>query len=469
MNVEKKNLDKSQIELNVELSYEEFKPYIEEGAQEVSKENKIEGFREGKAPYEVVKNKVGEMAILDKAARIAVNKTVNKAIDDNADRQPIGQPKVDITKLSPNNPMAYKVVFAVLPEVKLGDYKKKEVEPVVEELSQEEVDKAINHLQEAQVQEEAKEGEIKDGDKVVADIDMSIDNVPVEGGQSKDTSIIIGKDYLVPGFDDNLKGAKKGDELNFSVDYPEKHHQSHLAGKKVDFKVNIKEVSERKMPEMDDQFAQKFGLQTIDELKNTIKENMQQEKNQKNEQKTESKLVDEILQDAEFGEIPDILIDDETQKMLQEMEQNITSQGGKFDDYLASIEKSKEQLSEELKPEAEKRIKVALLIREIGKREEISASKEEIDEKQNELINQYKGYEKVEERVKDPNYRVYLENLITNNKVVKQLKDWNLKKSKEEDSSADSADSPQADSGQEETGNEGEDSDEKKEESEKDK
>jgi len=426
MKVEKNKLEKSQVELNVELTWEEFQTYVEEAAKEISKETEIKGFRPGQAPLEQVKQKVGEMSVLDKAARIAVNKTLDKAISENLEEQPIGQPKVDITKLSPNNPMAYKAVLSLLPKVKLGQYKDNKVEPEKSEVEEGEVEKTLNHLAEHQIKEEAVDREIKDGDKVVADIDMFVDNVPIEGGQSKDTAIIMGKDYLVPGFDKNLLGAKKGEELNFQVEYPEEHQQKNLAGKKVDFKVKIKEVYKREKPELSDEFAQKFGLKSLQELKDTLKGNIEAEKQQQANQKTEMKMVDKILEQTEFGEIPEVLIEDEAQKMLAEIEQNVTSQGGKFDDYLGSIKKTKEQLREELKPEAKKRVKTALLIREIGQKEGVEATKEEVDEKQNELLNQYKGYEKVEERVKDPSYRTYLENIIVNNKVVQKLKDWNL-------------------------------------------
>ncbi len=460
MNVEKKDLDKSQVELNIELSWEELQPYIEEGARELSQEVEIEGFRKGSAPVEVVKQKVGEMSVLDKAARIAVNKTLDKAIAENLSSQPIGQPKVDITKLSPNNPMAYKAVLSLLPEVKLGDYKNHKIEKEKEKVEEGEIDKTLEQLRENQTKENVVDREIKDGDKVVVDIDMSIDGVGVEGGQSKDTAVVMGKEYLVPGFDKNLLGAKKGEELNFQIDYPEEHHQKNLAGKKVDFKTKVKEVYELEKPELNDEFAQKFGFKTLQELKDTLEGNIAQEKKQQSEQKTEMKMIEEILAQTEFGDIPDVLLEDEAGKMLGEMEQNVTSQGGKFEDYLGSIKKTKEQLKEELKPEAEKRVKIALLIREIGQKEGVGASKEEVDEKQKELLEQYKGYEKVEERVKEPSYRAYLENIIVNNKVVQKLKDWNLVS--EQDSQSSGSKKEDSDNNSEE--NSEENADNKKEE-----
>ncbi|MCD4694247.1 trigger factor [bacterium] len=427
MKVDKKNLEKSQVELNVELSLEEFQPFIKEGAKELSKEIKVEGFRPGKVPLEIVKQKAGEMSILDKAARIAVNKTIDEAIKKEVDGEPIGQPRVDITKLSPDNPLCYKIVLSLLPKIELGDYRNNKIEKHEEETSEEDVDKTIKMIQEQHVKEEKVEREVKDRDKVVVDINMSVNNVPIEGGQSKDTSVIIGKDYLVPGFDKNLIGAKSGDELKFQLDYPEKHHQKNLAGKKVDFKVKTKDVFKREEPELNDEFAKKFGMTDLNHLKTTIKDNIKQEKKIKSEQKTEMNIINKLLGKTKFSEIPTILIEDESRKIVGEIEQNIVSQGGKFDDYLSSIGKVREQLLEEVKEEAEKRVKISLLIREIGIKEGVKASKEEVDKKQQELLDQYKGYEKVEKRIKEPSYRAYLENILINNKVVAKLKEWNVK------------------------------------------
>ncbi len=146
--------------------------------------------------------------------------------------------------------------------------------------------------------------------------------------------------------------------------------------------------------------------------------------------------MEKILKNSQFGEIPEVLVNNELDKMMSELEQNVTNQGGKFDDYLSSLNKTKEQLMVELSPEAVKRIKTALLIREIATREGIEATEKEIEEKQKELMEQYKGYEKVEERVKEPSYKNYLHNVISNNKVMQKLKEWNLDENIKEEKEA---------------------------------
>lgn len=427
MKVEKKDLEKSQTELTVEITYEELKPYITEATQKISEETQVEGFRPGKAPYDVLKQKVGEMTILERAARSAINNTVDKAITENVDRQPVGQPRVDITKLAPGEPMHYKVVVAMLPEIELGEYKELNIEPEKAEVTEKEVNDTLENLQQRQATEKSVNREVRQGDKVLVDIDMYQEGVPVEGGQSRDTTVVIGQKNLVEGFDDNLVGVKKNEEKEFSLNYPQDHHQKNLAGKKVDFKVVVKEIYEREVPEIDDNFAKQLGVNILEELKKMVKESLRSQKQEEVQQKTEAKLVDKIIENSKFGDIPDVLANNEAETMVGEMEQTVKSQGGKFEDYLSNIGKSREQLLLDMTPDAIKRVKSALVIRDIANRENIEVTEEEVDKKQNELLEQYKGYQKVEERVKQDSYRNYLRNIIANRKVIDKLREWNLK------------------------------------------
>jgi len=428
MNVTKKELPKSQVELTVELSFEELKPFIERGAESISKEVKIEGFRPGKVPYDVLKRKIGEMSILEEAARIAINKTIDQAIKDNVKSEPVGRPDVNITKLSPENPLEYKVVFAVLPEIKSGDYKNAKVKAQEVLIKDEDVEKVIEQLRESRAQEAIADRAIQEGDKVTADIDIFLDNVPVEGGQGKGTAVLIGKNYIIPGFDKNLVGAKKDDVKEFKLKYPEDYHMANLAGRMVEFRVKIMEVYSRELPEVNEVFAGAFGLKNAEELKSNIKKSLEEESKQKEEQKIEIEIIDKILAQAKFGDIPEMLINHEADAMLHDLEHKITQQGAKFEDYLQSLKKTREQLLLEILPDAVKRVKSALMIREIAIEEKITVSEEEISTKIEELLKQYKGYAKVEERVKGHEYRHYLKNTIANKKVMDKLKEWNLEK-----------------------------------------
>lgn len=426
MQITKKDLDKSQIELTIELTPTEFAPYIEKGAEKVAKEVKIEGFRPGKVPYEILKQKIGEMTILEEAAHIAINKTIDEAIAKNTmERQAIGQPQVNITKLAPGNPLEYKVIVALIPTIAIGTYKNLKIKVEEAELDEKELNKTLQDLQEMRAQETVADRPAQDGDKVTVDIHMFLDKVPVENGHHHDLAIMIGKDYLVPGFDKQIIGAKKGDEREFELPYPDDHHQRNLAGKMVKFNVKVKEVYNRAVPELNDEFAGFFRVKDLAELKKSLAENLIAEKKQNLELKGESEMIGKIAEDTKFGELPEVLINSEVRNMLAELEQSVVRQGGKFEDYLSSIKKSREELSLELVPNAIKRVKSALVIRELAVVEKIGVEEVEIQAKIDELKKQYTNNHDVLHMIEEPGYHHYLSNILTNEKVIAKLKEWN--------------------------------------------
>lgn len=428
MKVEKKDLGKSQIELTVEISNEEMKPYIEQGAKNVSKEVKIDGFRPGNVPIEVLRQKIGDMTILEEAAHIAINKTIDKIINENVEKQVVGQPKVEITKLAPGNPIEYKLIVAIIPEIKLGEYKNLKIKQKKIETKQEEVEKIINELREMRTQEVLVEREIKDSDKVLVDLEMFLDKVPVEGGQGKATAIIIGKDYIVPGFDKKLIGAKKGDVREFELPYPQDFHMKNLAGKIVEFRVKINDVYERKLPELNDDLAAAFGLKKLDELKDNIRKNIEQQKEREVEQKSEKEILEKILEGSRVNDLPEILIEHESETMISELQHELEHQGAKLEDYLASIKKGRQELILELMPEAVKRVKISLIIRDIAEKEKIKVSNEEIEEHIKEMKKHYHDKKEIIERLHTPEYKNYVYNIFASKKVIEKLKEWNIEK-----------------------------------------
>ncbi len=426
MKVEKKDLEKSQIELNIELSLSEFKPFIEKGAARISKDVKIEGFRPGKAPYDIVKRKVGEMTILEEAGRLAVNDTLGKAIKDNVTAQPVGQPKVDITKLAPDNPFSYKVVLAMLPDVKLGDYKGLKIKQKKVEVSEQELTKMLNDFKEMRSQEVAVDRAIQDTDKIIIDIQMFLDKVPLEGGQNKGSAIVVGKDFIVGGFDKQLIGAKKGEIREFKLPYPKDFHMKNMANKMVEFKVTIKDVFERKLPDLNDDIAKGFGVKNLAEFKENLKKSMLGQKEKEQAQASERAMLEKIIEKARFGDIPEMLIQSESSNMMHELEHGVSEQGGKFEDYLTSLNKSKEQLTLDMLPEAIKRVKISLILRELAVAEKIKVEDKQIDDHIAELKITYKDNKQAMEQVDTSEYRTYVTNLLTSQNVINKLKDWNI-------------------------------------------
>ncbi len=427
MNVEIKELEKSQIEVTVELDFDVFNKYIEKGAEKLSQEIKIEGFRPGKAPLDIVKRKVGEIAILEEGARIAINKTIGEVFDKHVSKTAIGEPDIRITKLAPGNPLEYKIVVSVLPEITLGDYRQAPVNRGKVEIADDEVGKLAAELAEMRTREVLAERPVQEGDKAVVDIDMFLDNVPIEGGQGKNVAVIIGKGYVVPGFDKHLVGMKKGDQREFALPYPKDYHQASLAGKMVEFRARLVEVFERQVPALDDELARGFGFNSMSDLKEQLGKNLADDKNRKADEQAEIEMLEKIVADSKFGPIPELLVRDEMRKMIDELKAEVERQGGKFEDYLASIRKTDNELMIDFSPNAMKRLKVALAVREIAIAEKIDASEKEIDHEIDHLLSHYKGSEKIEAHIKNPDYRPVVRNQIINRKVISLLKEANIR------------------------------------------
>lgn len=426
MKITKKDLEKSQVEIIVELELEEFKPFIEQGAKNLSEQVKIEGFRPGKVPYDVLKQKVGEISILEEAAHIAIRKNIDKIFKDEIkDRQAVGQPQIEITKLAPGNPLEYKMIVALLPTVTLGEYKGLNIEKEKADVSSSDVEKTLKEIQEMRVKETASENGADMGDKVIVDLHLSLDKVPVEDGHSHGLSLVLGKEFMVPGFDEKLLGIKKGEKRNFVLEYPKKHHQANLAGKMVEFAVEVKDVFKRELPEINDEMAKTMQFKNVEDLKEAIKKNILVDRQRQADIKSEIKILDAIADKSKFGDIPEALLEAEANNMMAELERNVVSQGGKFEDYLKHLKKTEAEMKLELMPNVIKRIKTALIIREIGIKEEIKASKDEVESKLELMKKSHAGNAEAMKNLESLDYKRYLENMIFNDKVVAQLKSWN--------------------------------------------
>lgn len=426
MQTNKKNLEKSQIELEVALSFEEFKPYIDKGAKKIAEQVKIEGFRPGKVPYDILKQKVGEMSILEEAANVAIRSTVDEALDKHlGGEQVAGQPQVEIVKLAPANDFVYKVKIPILPKVKLGEYKGLNIKNEIAVVDDKDLEKTLEQLREMKAKESDKETGAEKGDKLIIDIVIFLDKVPVEDGQGKEVTVILGKDYFLPGFDEKLMGAKKGEVKEFSLIYPKDHHQKSLAGKNANFKVTVKELKQREVPSLDDSLAQALQFKNLEELKEAVKKNILVEKEKKVAMKVEKELMEALIKKNEFEDMPEEMVKEEAKAMLGEMERNVEAQGGKFADYLSHLKKSKDELLVDFMPEAVKRIKIALLLREVAKQEKIEVKAEELEEKLAEMKKTYAGQAEAEKQLNSPEYKRHLSHALLSDKIVKQLKEWN--------------------------------------------
>jgi trigger factor len=422
MHYETKKLDKSQAELTIVVEPGDYRADMESAAVRLSERAAIKGFRPGKAPYEMVKQQVGEVKILEEAMQGIVERNFYEA-SKKENLETIGMPSITIEKFAPGNDFVFKAVVALLPKVKLADIGKIKVKIEEKPITEEDTNNVLNDLRKMQPKEILKNGIAAKEDKIVVGMDMYIDKVPVEGGQSKNHQVYLGEPHYIPGFTEQLIGLKKDDEKEFTLKFPAGHYQKHLAGKSVDFKIKVSDVYELQYPELDENFAKSLGQENMDKLKEILKKNMADDAKQKSEQKAEIAIYDQLIEKSEFEEIPEVLIDAEKKKMFHELKHNLEKQGIGLDQYMKDLKKTEEEIYKDFTDNAAKRVKAALLSRQIAQDNHVHAEKEDID-KEIELIKQaYKDDPTVEENLKKPEVIDTIALTIQNRKVVQWLKD----------------------------------------------
>lgn len=421
MKVNVKKQPRSLLEINVELTSLELEPYLKKAATKISQQSEFQGFRKGTAPFEVVKAKVGDMALYQEAGALAINETLGKAIEEQK-LMTIGDPEIRVDKLAPGNPFIYTATIALLPDVELPDMTKISVTRKSAEVPEKDIQKVIDDLREVRAAEVVADKNVEKGDMVHLDFDVFQNKVPIDGGQGRKYPLVIGKNQMIPGFEDQLVGLKKGDNKEFTLKFPADYPNKVLAGKPADFKVKILDVFTRTLPPLNDDLAKQFGMKDVAEFKKGVRTSLENDTKSRVEREAELEMIDQMVAGAKVTDVPDVLINSETHKMLDEMKENIESRGMKFEDYLLNLKKKPAELMLEFTPEALKRVKVALIIRKIGEQQKLTASSAEIDKEVEAYRERYKGNREAEAQIASPGFRRYVENLILNRKAVEYVK-----------------------------------------------
>ena len=429
MQVSKQTLPKSQIELTFELTIEDLKPFLEQAAEEMTTQKPLEGFRPGKVPFEIVKQRLGEMAILQAATNAIIGETFYDELEKSG-IETVDQPKIDIVKMAPNNPFVYKATVSVLPQIELCDYKKLSVKPVEKVVvKKEEVEKIISDLQKMRAEEKPVDREVQKGDKLELNFETIVEGIAIPGGKAEKYSLLVGEGHMIPGFEDNLIGLKKDEEKTFELAFPKDYHNAGTAGKLAKFTVKVLSVAERVLPEVNDDFAKSLGLKKKEDLEKQIEQNVEHERSHELASKKDLEIINLLIEKNKYNELPDSLINDETHKMIEELKDNVKQQGLLFDDYLNHLKKKEDELRLDLTPDAIKRVKTALAIRQIAITENLSASHDEIHAEIDKTLAAYKlnpmyaeEMKHLEENVHSEAAHRYFANLVTNRKVMDHLR-----------------------------------------------
>jgi trigger factor len=416
---------KSTIRLNIELSTVDMQPYLDRAAETLSKQYKIEGFRPGKASVGIVTQKLGAQALWEEAAEQAVRKTFVDAVREHK-LKTVGSPKITVHKLAADNPFVFHADVAVLPDVKLADYRsiKLKKDPVT--VSPEKINQSIEDLRDMFAKETPVDRPAARGDKVEVDFELKRNGVPVEGGSSKNHPIIIGSGNFIPGFEDQLMGLKKGESKDFTLTFPKNYGNKQLAGQLGNFHVTVQAVFAVERPDVNDAFAKQAGkFNTVAELRSKIEETLRQEAARDADAAYERTLVEDIVKRSTYGDLPELVVNAEKDKMIHELREEVERRGGaSWAEYLQGLKKSEDDLKKDFQSRAEHRVKAALLLRAVGQAEGITADQKDIDAEVQTAKKSYAQYPEFLKQIETEDYRDFVKVMLVNRKVIEKLKEW---------------------------------------------
>ena len=391
MKVTVENGENQQVTLTIEVEAAEVNKAVDQACKRLANRVSIPGFRKGKAPRMIVERHVGKDAVLQEAFDIVAPKALSKAFDEQK-IDPVTRPSVDIETLEEGKDLVFKATVTPRPEVKLGDYKGLNVPKNEVNITDEDVEKQLKTFQDRQGKlVDAPEGaEVKDGDFTTLDFKGFVDGEAFDGGEGKDYPLQIGSNSFIPGFEDQLVGAKIGEERDVNVKFPEEYGAAELAGKDATFKIKLHEVKYKELPALDDDFAKDVSeYDTLDELKDSIRNNIKTNLDKQAEQKVENDLMDQVIANMK-ADIPDAMVDSRIDELVQDFEYRISQQGLKLADYLKYMGMNIEQFRAQFKEQADKQVKMRLAMEAIVAKEGITASDEEFEEEVKRIADAYK-------------------------------------------------------------------------------
>ncbi len=397
-NLEEKNM----VKLTITVSAEEF----EKGMQKAYEKNKnkmnIPGFRKGKATRQVLEKMYGPSVFYEDAANAVIPDAYAKAADESK-LDIVSQPEIDVTQIEKGKEFIFTATVAVKPEVKLGEYKGVEIEKVSVDVTDEEVAAEIDKAREQNSRTVTVEDRpVADKDIAVIDFDGYVDGVAFEGGKGENYSLTIGSHSFIDTFEEQLIGKNVGDEVEVNVTFPEDYHAENLKGKPAMFKVVIKEIKAKELPELDDEFAQDVSeFDTLEEYKADVKKNLIERRTKNAEHEKEAKAVEKAVENASF-DVPEPMIQYQVRQMAEEFAQRMAQQGLSIEQYMQYTGMTPDKLFDDMRPEAEKRVKNGLVLEAIVEAEKIEATEADFEEELKNMASMYQmDVEKIKELVDD--------------------------------------------------------------------
>ncbi|MBB6282805.1 trigger factor [Geobacillus subterraneus] len=390
MSVKWEKLEGNEGVLTVEVDAEQVNKGLDAAFKKVVKNVALPGFRKGKVPRVLFEKRFGVEALYQDALDILLPEAYAKAVEE-AGIEPVSMPEIDIEQMEKGKSLIFKAKVTVKPEVKLGQYKGLEVEKIDATVTDEDVENELKRLQENYAELVVKEdGTVENGDTVVIDFEGFVDGEPFEGGNAENYSLEIGSGTFIPGFEEQLVGMKAGEEKDIQVTFPEEYHAEQLAGKPATFKVKVHEVKAKQLPALDDEFAKDVDeeVETLDELKAKIRARLEEAKKNEAEAAVRNAVVEKAAANAEI-DIPAVMVQNETDRMLREFDQRLQMQGLNLQLYYQFSGQDEAALREQMKEDAEKRVRAALTLEAIAEVENIDVTDEEVNEELEKMAAAY--------------------------------------------------------------------------------
>ncbi len=390
MSFKVEELGKSMVKLTIEVAAEEFEKAMETAYQKNKNKLSVQGFRKGKAPRAMIEKMYGAGIFYEDAANELIPGAYEKAaVESGLDI--VSRPEIDLVQVEKGKEFIFTAEVAVKPEVTLGEYKGVEVEKAELDVTDEEVNAELDRVREQNARILTVEDRpVADGDETVIDFEGFVDGVPFAGGKGKDYKLVIGSHSFIDTFEEQLIGKNIGEEVDVNVTFPTEYHAAELAGKPALFKVTVKAITAKELPELDDEFAVDVSeFDTLAEYKEDIKKNLLEKKEKEAKFAKEDKVVDTIIANATM-EIPDAMIDTQTRQMAEEYAQRLQMQGLSLEQYFQFTGMNANSFMENLKPQALKRIQCRLVLEAVVKAENIEVSEEELDKEFDTMAQSYR-------------------------------------------------------------------------------
>lgn len=384
------NVETNKYELEIEISAEDFEAAIEKAYLKARKNIAMPGFRKGKAPRKLIEKEYGEQVFFEDAVNLLYAPVVNGAVEESG-LELVTRPEVEVTEISKENGVKLKATCITKPEVEVKDYKGIEVEKVVNPVTDEDINKQLDALREKNVTVETVDDRAaENGDDVVIDFEGFKDDVAFEGGKAEDFTLSLGSGQFIPGFEDQIVGHNAGEDFDINVTFPDEYQVKELAGAPAVFKIKLKSISKKVMPELDDDMVKdSTEFDTVDEYKADVKKKLEEANEKHADSEVEAKIFDKVIENM-TAEIPQVMFDNRVNEMISELEQRLAPQGISLDFYMQYTGQTIDTVKKAYAEQAEKQVKLRLALEKIAKLENIEVTEDELKAEFDKLAEAYK-------------------------------------------------------------------------------